>query len=146
MQPGFPKQALLHVRGTRGVSRATRSSAGHMGGDMIRSALCLLGVIAAGAAQAGEFGPLQAQSIALGDVKGVAYYTVGESGYEVVATLASGETGTPMRFVATLTPGQRMLLSVPGSANERASEIEIARRGDAMIVSEPATGMTATMR
>jgi hypothetical protein len=103
---------------------------------MIRIAATLL-ALAAGAAQADEIGPMQAKSIALGGVSGVAYYTEAASGYEVVATLAAGEEGTPMRFVATLSSGQRIMLSVPQADGEAAKSVEIARVGDKVLVTEP---------
>jgi hypothetical protein len=92
---------------------------------------------AAGVAGAEELGPLEAMSITLGDVSGVAYYTVSEDGYEVVATLAAGESGMPMRFVATLKEGQVILLSVPGTADEAPAELQLARSGHRLVVSDP---------
>jgi hypothetical protein len=80
---------------------------------MIRTAAGLLAVFAAAGAQADELMPMQARSLALGEVTGVAYYTIPDEGYHVVATLAAGESGTPMRFVATLSAGQKVLMSVP---------------------------------
>jgi hypothetical protein len=104
---------------------------------MMRIFAGLLATIAAAAgAQAAEIGPMQARSIVLGQVTGVAYYTVAEDGYRVVATLAAGETGMPMRFIATLSAGQKVVLSVPQASDERAMEIEIARLGDAVFVTE----------
>jgi hypothetical protein len=112
----------------------------------IRFASALVAAAAiATAAQAGELRPMQAGSIAMGEVTGVAYYTVTAEGYEVVATLAAGEDGTPMRFQATLTPGQRVFLSVPRGANERPFEVEIARLGDTMVMSEPARELSAVL-
>jgi hypothetical protein len=108
------------------------------------SALAAAAVLAT-VAQAGELRPMQAGSIAMGEVKGIAYYTVTDEGYQVVATLAAGEDGTPMRFQATLTPGQRMLLSVPRRADERPFEVEIARLGDTVVVSEPAGKLSAIL-
>jgi hypothetical protein len=105
----------------------------------------LAAVALAGTAQAGELRPMQAGSIAMGEVRGVAYYTVTDEGYQVVATLAAGENGTPMRFEATLTAGQRVLLSVPGVADEQPMEVEIARLGDTIVVSEPTGAISAAM-
>ena len=84
---------------------------------MIRIAAGLLAVFAAvGGAQADELMPMQAKTLALGAVTGVAYYTVADEGYQVVATLAAGERGTPMRFVATLSAGQKIFVSMPQAA------------------------------
>jgi hypothetical protein len=101
---------------------------------MIRFAAGLIAVVAAGAVQAEELGPMQARSIALGDVTGVAYYTVGNDGYRVVATVAAGESGTPVRFVATLASGQKVTVSVPRPAETAPMELEFARLGDAVVV------------
>ena len=107
---------------------------------MIRIAAGLLVVFAAaGIAQADELMPMQAKSLALGPVNGVAYYTVGEAGYQVVATLAAGDSGTPVRFVTTLSAGDRISVSVPRAVDEDAVSVEIARLGDAVFVtSSPA--------
>ncbi|MGY3484294.1 hypothetical protein ACVW1C_002177 [Bradyrhizobium sp. USDA 4011] len=83
-----------------------------------------------GAAQARGLRPIEAQSIHLGDVSGVAYYTVEPDGYRVVTTLAQGEAGTPVRFVSVLAPGQRALLSTPNHAGA----LEISRSGDSVTV------------
>jgi hypothetical protein len=96
-----------------------------------------------GVAQADELLPMQAKSVALGEMTGIAYYTVTEKGYEIVATVAHGETGMPMRFVASLVPGQSVTLSVPRSAGQAALEMEIARVGDTVLVSEQNTTAAA---
>jgi hypothetical protein len=113
---------------------------------MIRFALAVLAAaVGVGMAQAGELRPMQAGSIAMGEVRGVAYYTVTAEGYEVVATLAAGEDGTPMRFEATLIAGQRILLSVPRRVDERPFEVEIVRLGDTLVVSEPTEEVSAAV-
>src|SRR5712675_174959 len=78
-----------------------------------------------GAAHANGLRPIEGQSIDLGDVSGVAYYTVEPDGFHVVTTLAQGEAGTPIRVVSVLAPGQRVVLS---TANH-ASRLEISRQG-----------------
>ena len=106
---------------------------------MIRIAAGLLAVFAAtSGAQADELMPMQAKTLALGAVTGVAYYTIADEGYQVVATLAAGESGTPMRFVATLSAGQKILVSVPQAADQDPMNVEIARLGDAVFVTGPA--------
>lgn len=82
------------------------------------------------AAHAEGLRPIQAKSIDLGDVSGVAYYTVERDGFHVVTTLAQGEAGTPIRVVSVLAPGQHVVLS---TAN-RAGGLEISRRGDSVLV------------
>ncbi len=83
-----------------------------------------------GAAHADGLRPFEAQSIHLGDLSGVAYYTVEPDGYRVVTTLAQGAAGTPVRFVSVLAPGQRALLSTPAQAGA----VEISRTGDSLTV------------
>src|SRR6202040_1746780 len=83
-----------------------------------------------GTAHAEGLRPIQAKSIDLGDVSGVAYYTVERDGFHVVTTLAEGEAGTPIRVVSILSPGQRVVLSTPAPA----SGIEISREGDRVLV------------
>jgi hypothetical protein len=106
---------------------------------MLRIAGTLLAALAwSGVAPAAELRPLQAQTIALGAVRGVAYYTETPQGYEIVATMAAGESGTPMRFIATLMSGQKIVLSVPQAMDNPAIDIEIARHGNSLVVSDSA--------
>jgi hypothetical protein len=83
-----------------------------------------------GAAHANGLRPIEGRSIDLGDVSGVAYYTVEPDGFRVVTTLAQGERGTPIRFVSVLAPGQRVVLSTP----QAAGALEISRNGDSLFV------------
>ena len=89
-----------------------------------------------GTGHAGELLPMHAQSIALGQVTGIAYYTVEADGYRVVATLASGAESTPIRYVATLISGQSIVLSVPQGFQEPALEFQIRRDGDSVTVGD----------
>jgi hypothetical protein len=84
-------------------------------------------------------------SIRLGRFDGIVYYTVEQDGYRVVATLASGAEGLPIRFVSTLGPGQRIIISTPQSVNEPAIEVEILRDGDALLVSDLVPRTTADL-
>ncbi|MHC2335379.1 hypothetical protein [Bradyrhizobium sp. USDA 4454] len=93
------------------------------------------GIASLTAAQAEGLRPIEAKSIDLGAISGVAYYTVERDGFHVVATLAQGETGTPLRVVSVLTPGQRVLLSTP----QPAGVIEISREGDSVLIRKPGT-------
>jgi hypothetical protein len=97
-------------------------------------AACITAALTCGVAVAEELRPIQAKSISLGDVSGVAYYTVEENGFAVVATLASGETATPIRFIATLLPSQKAVISVPREIGQTALTVEFIRDGDRMIV------------
>ncbi|WP_245323651.1 hypothetical protein [Bradyrhizobium shewense] len=94
-----------------------------------------LGIVSLTAAHAEGLRPIEAKSIDLGGISGVAYYTVERDGFRVVATLAQGQTGTPFRVVSLLTPGQRLLLSTP----QPAGVIEISREGDSVLVRKPGT-------
>ena len=82
------------------------------------------------AAHADGLRPIEAKSIDLGELSGVAYYTVERDGYRVVTTLAQGETGTPIRIVSVLAPGQSVRLSTP----HEQGALEIGRKGDSVFV------------
>jgi hypothetical protein len=91
-----------------------------------------------GAAHAGNFPPLEAKSIDLGAVSGVAYYIVERDGFRVVVILAEGETGAPVRFETLLAPGQSVVLSTPRDEGPVGKAIEIIRRGDQVLVQDAA--------
>jgi hypothetical protein len=93
----------------------------------------------AGAAHAEALKPVQARKVDLGAVAGVAYYTVEKDGHRLVVSLKAPDTGTPVRFVATLAPEQQVTLSVPRSAGEAAVDVNFIRRGEKIEVN--ATGM-----
>jgi hypothetical protein len=97
-------------------------------------AIALAPALAPVATQAGEMRPAHAHPIELKSVTGVAYYTVEAGQYQVVAVLAADDSAAPVRFVATLEPGQRFTISVPGAVGEREAVIEIVRQGDTVIV------------
>lgn len=102
---------------------------------MRRIAYALALALAPLTAQAGELEPAQAHKIELNGLNGVAYYTVEDGQYHVVAVLASGEAGAPVRFSAMFEPGQGFTIAVPGPVGERESVIEIVRQGDIVAVS-----------
>ena len=81
--------------------------------------------------------PGSASTVTLGAYTGVAYYTVEDAGYRVVATVAAGEAGVPIRFVSTRADGQNAILSVPPAAGSPALEMEFQRCGDAVVVRSP---------
>jgi hypothetical protein len=103
-------------------------------------ALCL----AATSAHAGELLDLEGQSIDLGDFHGIVYYTSDDDGFRVVTTIAEGEAGQPVRFVATLADRQALALSVPGRLGEPAQELNIWRDGDSLLVGPQSDGPTLT--
>jgi hypothetical protein len=98
----------------------------------IRSILfaAAFGIASVTAAYADGLRPMAGKSIDLGGISGIAYYTVERDGFHVVATLAQGEAGTPIRVVSVLAPGQRVFLSTP----QQAGAIEISREGDSVLV------------
>jgi hypothetical protein len=85
---------------------------------------------------AGELTAMTAESIDLGRFHGVVYYTKEDGGYRVVATIAEGEAGPPVRFSATLADNQSATMSVPGELGEPASILEISRVGDTLALTE----------
>jgi len=104
---------------------------------MLRSISLAALVITATHAQAGELVPLGGESIELGSIHGIAYYSQEPSGYRIITTLAEGETGLPVRFEATLADHQKLVISVPGKAGEQGPTLEILRAGDKVILSRP---------
>ncbi len=93
--------------------------------------------LAGGAAQSAELKPIQAASLSLNQVNGVAYYTVEPDGFRVVATVATGQDTAPVRLTATLTDGQKLVFSVPGPVGLPATEMEIVRNGTTLSITEP---------
>jgi hypothetical protein len=104
----------------------------------IRSMLVAAAFAAASleAAHADGLRPINARSIDLGEVSGVAYYTVERDGFHVVTTLAEGSAGTPIRIVSVLAPGQ----SVAFSTSHQADALEISRNGDSVLVRNAKSG------
>ena len=82
------------------------------------------------AAHADGSRPIGAMSIDLGEVSGVAYYTVQRDGFHVVTTLAQGTAGTSIRVVSVLASGQSVAFSTP----HEAGALEISRNGDRVLV------------
>jgi predicted aconitase len=97
----------------------------HHSTTQIRRALFATTVALAfvGPAHADGLRPIEAKSIDLGGVSGVAYYTVERDGFHVVTTLAEGEAGTPIRVVSILSPGQRVVLSTPAPESKSAAKV-----------------------
>jgi hypothetical protein len=108
---------------------------------LIRNALLAATITLAtlGAARADSVQPMHAQTIDLGEVTGVAYYTIERDGFHVVTTLVQGEAGTPVRVVNILAPGQSVVLSATREAGAAPIEVEISRQGDLLLVREAAT-------
>ncbi|MER8441075.1 hypothetical protein NKH36_08735 [Mesorhizobium sp. M1312] len=64
------------------------------------------------------------------------HYTDENDGYRVIATIADGEAGLPVRFSATLAEGQSTTISVPGKLGEPEQSLELSRSGDKLTVTE----------
>src|SRR5690606_14468920 len=82
--------------------------------------------------------PGSGHSLRIGDYTGVLYYSVEAGGYRVVATIAQGEAGMPVRFLSVLGDGQKMTISVPGREGQAENLVEVARTGDRLLVGGPA--------
>jgi hypothetical protein len=96
-----------------------------------------------GSAHADGLKLFQGRVIDLGDVSGVAYYTLEWDGFRVVATLAKkDEDAVPVRVVAVLAPGQSLTLSTPPEAGAPDDAVEIVRRADTLLVHEAAVALT----
>lgn len=91
-------------------------------------------LLCASAAQALELKPIEAHKIEMNGVNGIAYYTWDGEDCRVVAVLAAGDSGTPVRFSTTLQPGQHVTVAVPGGEGESASAVEFVRQGDSVAV------------
>jgi hypothetical protein len=94
---------------------------------------------AIGPAHAEGLKPLRGQVIDLGDLSGVAYYTVEHDGFPVVATFAKkDEDAMPVRVVAVLAPGQSLTLSTPHEAGTPPDAVDFIRPADTVLVKAPA--------
>ena len=91
---------------------------------------------ATGATAASELVPGSGYSVQLASFSGTLYYTVEQDGYRVVTTLASSAEQQPIRFVSTLGPGQRMMISVPQAIGQLSIDFEIVRKGEMLFVSD----------
>lgn len=86
-------------------------------------------------AQADGLKPAQALRIDLGQVSGIAYYTVEADGFHVIATFARSETdGNPFRIQAVLAAGQSVILSSAGKLGTEPVSIRVARHGERLVV------------
>lgn len=103
---------------------------------MYRYATLVAFGLIAGPAHAGDLFELQGESFDLGNFHGIVYYTSDDDGYRVVTTVAEGEAGPPLRFVATLKEGQSLMLSVPGKVGEPRKALEISRADRKLILAE----------
>ena len=91
-------------------------------------------LLVAGDVLADSIKPIEGKSINLGTFGGVAYYTVKPDGYYLVVTLTPNGTETPVRFIATLAPGQSVTLSTPRKLGEPAVQVHFQHLGDDLFV------------
>ena len=90
--------------------------------------------VVSGGVYADTIKPIQGKRIDLGTFGGIAYYTIKPNGYQLVVTLTPSEGETPVRFIATLAPGQSVTLSTPRKLGEPAIEVHFQRLGDDLFV------------
>lgn len=112
---------------------------------MLKYLISIVLLLGATNVRADEIRPLSARPIALGSVNGVAYFTQERDGFRVVATLADGTTGTPIRVSATLADGQSLRVSVPHGAGEMEEAVEFFRDGDVLGLRDPLEARTASI-
>jgi hypothetical protein len=123
------RQAAPHVRQGAHPSTRNRTMIGLIGG------LTAL-FVAASPVHAGELSVLKGQSIDLGRFHGVVHFTNEHDVYRVVATIADGESASPLRFSTTLVDNQSATISIPGKLGEAGHSLEISRSGDKLILTE----------
>lgn len=90
-------------------------------------------VFVAGVANADELRPIEGGSVRLGPDNGSIYYTVEPDGFRLVATVSATPADAPVRFVATLRPGQSVVVSVARALGEKPDEVVIRRVGDRLL-------------
>lgn len=89
-----------------------------------------------GEANAAQMKPLAAHLTDLGDASALTYYTVERQDYRVETVIQiKGHEDQPLRFTASLRPGQSSIISVPGSVAGRSVNLWIARVGDRLLIS-----------
>ena len=134
-----PRPCLLQLRTRALPVTAAQETTMTIRSTILAAALALTTI---GAAQAESLQPRHSQSITLGTVSGVAYYTAERDGFRVVATLAQGEAGTPVRFEAVLAPGQSVVLSTPRGLGAPSDTVEIGREHNTVFVRKAAAAVT----
>jgi hypothetical protein len=97
-------------------------------------ALAIAGLLTADFAAVAELVPGSCESVHLGHLNGVVYYTIEKDGCRVVTTIADGDAGLPVRFVATLSDGQKLTISVPGNLGVAPQEFEFSRASGKIFV------------
>ena len=77
------------------------------------------GIASVAAARADGLRPIEGRSIDLGEISGIAYYTVERDGFHVVTTLAQGEAGNadPCRICTCIWPACGSLNTATSGCN-----------------------------
>jgi hypothetical protein len=114
-----------------------------MTAKMLSLILASLAMTAVSSAE--PLGPGSGRSLRLSSFTGTFYYTVEQDGYRIVATLVAGDDQQPIRFVSTLGPGERVVISVPRAIDEPAVEVEIVRTGDVLVVNDLDVDQTSSI-
>jgi hypothetical protein len=88
-----------------------------------------------GEANAAQMKPLAASMTDLGDASALTYYTVEKQDYRVETVIQiKGHEDQPLRFTASLRPGQSSIISVPAGVTGRSVNLWIARVGDRLLI------------
>ena len=102
--------------------------------------------LVAGSASADELTAIQGGSIDLGTYQGVVYYVEEGNDFHVVTTLASADSGMPLRFVVTLSEDEHFLITAPGELGDKDRPVDIYRsRGKLLLKASPAAEMTSAI-
>jgi hypothetical protein len=95
-------------------------------------------------ADASDLEPLQAGTFVLGTHIVSIHYTLRGAAFEVVTTVAPepGTAGAPIRFIGTLPPGQKQVISVGSFGTTLAPEsMELLHRGAVLSARRVASGV-----
>ncbi len=106
---------------------------------MIKSTILVSAFIASAlpvAVAAQDLKPLQASAFNLGKQSAVVYYTGNSNNYEVVTTIGPNldNIGEPIRYVASVAPGQSYRIEVGSSDRGRPYMLTITRVNDTLSV------------
>jgi hypothetical protein len=85
-------------------------------------------------ARSDELAAYSGQTVTLEGFRGTVYYA--PNGAEFVVVVTMDNAGQPVRFVTSLTPGQKAKVSTPGAPGEAETAVELRRDGDQFFVNE----------
>ena len=88
---------------------------------------------------ADELTSIQGGSIDLGTYQGVVYYVEEGDDFNVVTTLASADSGMPLRFIVTLSEDEHFVISAPGEVGGKDRPVDISRSDGKLRLEESAT-------